>query len=373
MSCTGTRSILDERLPPSRNSVWDVQIVYYDSLGRKTEATVPYSASSNGYHIYNYDIGNRLTEDDLYQASGALYRSVKMGYAGQTTTVTDPNSNTITKVTDVAGKIRQVTDPNTNGTVAGTTHYTFDPFGNLITLVDADGYSSSYTYNVRGFKTGANDADTGSWTFTPDSLNELVSQTDANKLVTTFGYDLLGRMTSRTEPESTTPTQWTYGPSASAHNIGRIVQVTKPDGYAEGYTYDGVGRPSTVTYTEDGTNYAFTYAYNTLGSIDTLTYPVSTSGYQFVLKNVYDAYGYLNQVKDNAAGTLFWTLNSANDASLPTLETLGNGTQIASTYTPWTNEVATRTEGSGGSTTNLQNLSYNWDLAGNLHQRIDNR
>ncbi|TLZ40150.1 MAG: hypothetical protein E6K32_11550 [Gammaproteobacteria bacterium] len=35
--------------------------------------------------------------------------------------------------------------------------------------------------------------------------------------------------------------------------------------------------------------------------------------------------------------------------------------------------MLTRTEGSGGSTTNLQNLSYHWDLVGNLHQRIDNR
>ena len=116
--------------------------------------------------------------------------------------MTDPNANTITKVTDVAGKIRRVTDPSTNGTTAGTTNYTFDPFGNLTTIVDADNYSSSYTYNVRGFKTGSNDTDTGSWMFTPDSLNELVSQTDANNQITTFGYDVLGRMTSRTEPES---------------------------------------------------------------------------------------------------------------------------------------------------------------------------
>ena len=65
------------------------------------------------------------------------------------------------------------------------------------------------------------------------------------------------------------------------------------------------------------------------------------------------------------------TLSSANDASLPTLETLGNGTQVATSYTPI--ERVTRIEGSGSSTTNLQNLSYNWDLAGNLHNRIDNR
>lgn len=356
---------------------WTSAVVYYDSLGRKNLVVLPYSSAASGYHRYSYDVANRLTQDALYDNTFALYRTVGLGYAGQTVTVTDPNGNTITKVTDVAGKIRRVTDPSTNGTVAGTTNYTFDPFGNLITIVDADNYTSSYSYNIRGFKTVSADADTGSWTFTPDSLNELVSQLDANHQTISFGYDLLGRMISRLEPEHpSTPTQWFYGTTASAHNIGRIVQVTKPDTpnpYVENYTYDSVGRPQTVTYTEDATNYAFTYAYNNLGLIDTLTYPVSTSGYQFTLKSVYDAYGYLNQVKDNSAGTVFWSLNSANDSSLPILETLGNGAQVATSYTSWTNEMITRTEGSGGSTTNLQNLTYNWDLAGNLHQRIDNR
>lgn len=355
---------------------WTNEECTYDGLGRKAYCYLPFSTSGNGYHNYTFDVANRMTQDALYNSSGALYRTISMGYAGQTTTVTDPNSNTITKVSDVAGKIRQVTDPSTNGTVAGTTSYTFDPFGNLIKIVDADNFPSTYSYNIRGFKTGSADADTGSWTFTPDSLNELVSQLDANGQTISFGYDLLGRMISRVEPEQfPNPTQWVYGTSAAAYNIGRIVQVTKPGTptYAENYTYDSVGRPNAVTYTEDGTNYTFTYAYNNQGTIDTLTYPVSTSGYQFVLKNVYDAYGFLNQVKDNAAGTVFWSLNSANDSSLPTLETLGNGAQVATSYTPWTNEMVTRTEGSGGSTTNLQNLTYNWDLAGNLHQRIDNR
>ena len=67
-----------------------------------------------------------------------------------------------------------------------------------------------------------------------------------------------------------------------------------------------------------------------------------------MLKSVYDSSGYLNQVKDNSAGTVFWTLNAANDSNLPTLETLGNGVQIATGYSAWTGEVSTRTEGSGG-------------------------
>lgn len=78
-------------------------------------------------------------------------------------------------------------------------------------------------------------------------------------------------------------------------------------------------------------------------------------------------------MKDASAGTPFWTLTGANDNGAPTMEVLGNAVSVATGYTPWTNEMISRTEGSGGSTTNLQNLSYIWDLNGNLLQRVDNQ
>jgi hypothetical protein len=63
----------------------------------------------------------------------------------------------------------------------------------------------------------------------------------------------------------------------------------------------------------------------------------------------------------------------ANDSGAPTMEVLGNSVSVVTGYTPWTNEMVTRTEGSGNSTTNLQNLSYAWDLNGNMLSRVDNR
>ncbi|MES1190002.1 MAG: FG-GAP-like repeat-containing protein [Steroidobacter sp.] len=357
----------------SSTGVWTNQITVYDSLGRKYQDYLPYSAGSNGYHQYTYDPAGRQIRDDLYSSSNAIYRTVSVEYNGMTVAVTDPNGHKITKVSDVTGKTRWVTDDSSNGTVAGTTKYTYDPFGNLVTIVDATGKTSTYGYNIRGFKTSSQDADTGSWTFTPDSLNELVSETDANKKTTSFTYDLLGRMKTRTEPESSTPIYFTYGSDASLYNIGKLQQVTKPDGYAENYTYDSVGRPLSTTYTEDGNNYTFTYNYNNLGAVDTLQYPASTSGYRFTLKNVYNSYGFLNKEEDDATGAIFWTLNSTNDSNLPTEEMLGNGVLVNTGYTPWTNEVTSRQEGSGTSLNNLQDLSYQWDLTGNLHSRTDKR
>jgi RHS repeat-associated protein len=355
--------------------VWNTQVTKYDSLGRKQEVDLPYSSSANGYHIYTYDGGNRPLTDTLYTSSGTQYRQIVLGYFGQTTTVKDPKGNTTTKVTDVAGKLRKITDPAEGiyGASAGATNFAYDSFEHLVTIVDAIGARSTYSYNIRGFKTGSVDADTGNWIYQPDSLNQVKVQTDANNQTTKFTYDLLGRLLTRLEPESATPTSWTYGTSAALHEIGQLNAVSKPDGYAENYTYDGLGRPHTKSYTEDGTTYQFDYAYNALGSPDTLTYPVSTAGVRFALKYLYDSAGYLNQLQDASAGTPFWTLTAASDSSAPTMEVLGNAVSVATGYTPWTNEMVTRTEGSAPSTTNLQNLSYSWDLNGNLQSRVDNR
>ena len=69
---------------------------------------------------------------------------------------------------------------------------------------------------------------------------------------------------------------------------------------------------------------------------------------------------------------MFWALNSANDSNLPTLETLGNGAQVATELYPLDQRDDYPLRGSRAArTNNLQSLAYNWDLAGNLHQRID--
>jgi len=345
---------------------WTSTQVVYNSLGLKQAVYQPYSTSSNGYHQFAYDVLNRPTSDTLYNSSGAIDRSTGLAYAGLKTTLTDAKGNSTQKWIDVTGKPRRIIDPPPGN---GITNYVFDPFGNLVWMQDAVGAITTNTYNIRGFKTASSDPDVGTWTYTPDSLNELVAQTDNNSQTITFDYDKLGRLISRLEPESTTPTTWVYGTSAVLHDIGRLKSLSKPDGYTETYTFDAIGRSASVTYSADA-SFQVDYAYNSIGAVDTVTYPTSTSGYRFSLKYLY-SFGFPQQVKDSAAGTVFWSLSSANDYSAPTLEILGNGASITTSHTPWTNDITTRQVGSGGSSTNLQNLAYSWDLNGNLQQRQD--
>jgi RHS repeat-associated protein len=349
--------------------IWTYTKTVYNNLGLKYEVHQPYSTTTNGFHRYAYDLLNRPISDKLFNASGVQDRETMMAYAGLQTVLTDARGKKTWKKMDVAGKLRRIIDPDpVNGTQQGaTTYHEYDAFGNLVQMKDANLVQTDYQYNLRGFKTSSSDPDTGSWNYTPNSLNELVEQRDAKNQLTSFGYDLLGRLTSRIEPESPTATTWTYGTSAAAHNIGRLQSLSKPDGYQESYTFDSLGRPAVSTYTMDSTAYAVDYTYNTLGAVDTLKYPTSSTGYRFTLKYVYSL-GYVQQVKDNAAGTIFWSLNAANDYGSPTTEVLGNTATIATGYTPWTNDLTSRQIVKG---TTLQNLAYQWDLGGNLTQRQD--
>ncbi|MGE0030446.1 MAG: RHS repeat domain-containing protein [Steroidobacteraceae bacterium] len=213
------------------------------------------------------------------------------------------------------------------------------------------------------------DPDLGSWTYSLNSLGELVSQTDAKSQVTSVIYDLLGRPTSRTEAEGTS--NWIWGTSAAAKNIGKLASLSGPGGYAESYIFDAYGRPSSTTITAD-TSYSIDVAYDaSTGQPDSLTYPISTSGYRFKTKFEY-GYGILKKISNfNSPYTVFWELNAHDERGQPIDEQLGNGARIISGFDSLTGKMLYRQTGTSAPYTNRQNLSFEWDLNGNLKKRID--
>ena len=261
---------------------------------------------------------------------------------------------------------------STSAASGGQTNYQYDAFGQLKQATDAYGtVVSQVTYNLRGMRTAITDVDLGAWSFTPNALGEIVSQTDAKSQTASFEYDALGRLKKRTEAEGIS--NWTWGVSAAAHNIGRLQAVNGP-GYGETYTYDAYGRPSVRWISADAT-YQFDYAYNSLGQTDTLTWPTSTSGVRFKAKYGYTG-GRLTSVQDytgNVNGTVLWTLNLLDAGGRAISETYGNGLWLQNAYHPLTGLPETRRSGTGGAENNVQDLLYAWDVAGNLTARQDLR
>lgn len=351
---------------------WVTESTQYDAFGRPVARQLPASNGGNGSVAWGYDLLGRVVSYRLLQPSGTVDRSYLFRYAGRQVQATDPLGRTRTRVTDVAGRLRRVIDP----APGGTTSYDYDAFGGLVRTLDPGGAVSTGSYNVRGFRTQWIDADRGAWSYSGNSLNELVGWTDARGQIFTVTRDALGRVTSRTEPEGTST--WTWGTSASAHEIGRL-RSAYGYGLAEDLAYDAYGRLASRTITTDQP-YRYDYSYDPNGALETLAYPSSPvpagqSGDRLKLQFGH-SYGSIVRITDVTAGVtpgrVLWSLQSANDAGRATTESLGAGlVNVTSAYRPVTLEPIARQAGVAPSPSNRQDLAYQWDAAGNLASRGD--
>lgn len=366
--------------PMQSNGALITRFVNFDNRGRVVGRTNPYG---NGFSSYTttlvYDSVNRVTQE--YRPTSATNPTLEYTnytYQGRTQTVQDPKGYTTKKQFDVIGELLRLTDPD--GT--SQTNYGYGPFGNLASISDPSGNLTSRSYDALGYQlTGSSDSDRGSWTYQYDSVGELLNLRDAKTVSPSWTqqltYDGLGRPLTRVETEGTTT--WTWGTVAANHEIGQLVQLSGL-GDIEAYTFDAYGRTASHTQTWNSTAYAINYAYNTLGKLDTLTYPSTPlSGNRFQVKYAYTN-GYLSALQNytgGTAGTTFWQLTPGTVNMDPwghvIDETLGTTTavRIQSAFDAVTSWIGTRQVGSGGSSNNLQSLSYAWDLNGNLSERKD--
>jgi RHS repeat-associated protein len=265
---------------------------------------------------------------------------------------------------------------------SSTVEYAYDPFGNLKST-NAGGAVTTLSYDLRGRKTGMTDPDMGIWTYAYNALGELISQTDARNQVTAMQYDLLGRMTMRTEADLTS--RWTYdtypaaggdpnwstgqlnGLSGScAQGVGKLCYASAGNDYKRVHTYDTLGRPLELKGGADGpyiVRTAYVASGAGLGKVDTLTYPTG-----FAVKHVYNAVGYLAEVRDNADNALFWQAQTMSAAGGVTQELLGNGLTAVRSYDTLFRLTAASASGGAG-TPHSQTFTY--DAIGNLSTRTD--
>ncbi len=343
----------------------------HDGFGRVTIQYNPAAAGAdNGALQWTYDPLGRVTAEKLTYSNGIVDRTTSIGYAGRTTTTTDPLNRVRSIIRDPLGNVRQVIDP----APGGTTHMDYDSFGSRISIVDPIGATSTGVADVSGRLSDWTDADRGRWTFRFNSLGELVGWADAKNQSFSAVYDSVGRMVSRTEPEGMST--FTFGSSAANHDVGKLTAMSGY-GYTESLSYDAYARPATRVITTDQA-YQYDYIYNSIGAVDTIYHPLSPipsgqSGQRFAVQYSY-SYGTPVAITDvtNPTPRTLWSVTAANDFGSPLTESLGGGVAtVSSGYKPYTNELASSQAGKTPSTSDRQNLTFQWDKAGNLIQRAD--
>ncbi|MFR5631463.1 MAG: DNRLRE domain-containing protein [Monoglobales bacterium] len=252
-------------------------VIYeYDDRDNLIRVTNP----EGGTKRFEYDENHRMTawydengtqvienilddEGRVTEQTDALGNVMYFEYASDHTSLTDNRGNTTTYYLDDQRRNVRIEYPNgdverihyspenriesrtdANG---ATTSYTYDEDGNILTEIREDGSSSSFTYNELNLPLTAKDPEGNITSFTYDDLGNLLSMTDGAGHTTHYEYDELSRLISMTDANGGTSTFAYEGTDAP------VVTFTDPEGGTSEFTYDEMNRVLTQTDPEGNT------------------------------------------------------------------------------------------------------------------------
>jgi RHS repeat-associated protein len=365
----------------------------YDSMGRAYWTSLPFyygDAPAEGSQVTAYDVLNRTLQQrsaDEEVSGGFVYTTFE--YDGLVTAVTNNAGQRTETTKNSQGQVlKAVTNVNAaNAAERGETDYTYDAVGNVLTttVINSGGspVTTSFIYDLSGRKIQMTDPDMGTWHYAYDAAGELVSQTDAKGQTATMAYDQLGRLASRTEVEGSTTWNYDTAPRGGGVWLGKLASVTAPNHYSEFYDYDSLGRASVTTRNiNTGTAAAPNIEQFTMGQqYDSVGRPtITTYNRVYQVVNVYNAFGFLKEVRQASASTgfvndttqnqLFWQADSYSIRGSINGLTYGNGVTEDSVVATTTGRI----QGFGigyDSGNNVASYGYWHDALGNLVLRND--
>lgn len=312
----------------------------YDSWGNRTQTTYPDGAVEQmslhwgGEGIY-WTQQMRTGQPDRrihYDGLGREVRSGNKRFDGQW--------QFADKRYDAYGNLKSESLPFRGASPSYWNQYTYDHFDRLLSLTEASGKTSTWSYNgtsVTSSKDGISSTRTmdasgrvvsvtdpgGTVSYTLRDNGQPSSVTAPGNVTTTFTYDQYGRRTSMTDPSAGTQTD-TYvlnndGSSNITHTnangmvktywdmFGRVTLVERNGEFNTTYTYDSYGR-LTREQSTNGTGKEYTY--NSYDRIST------------VLETVPDN-KYLWKVYTYSAGGVITGIMYVNQSGIITTETYG--------------------------------------------------
>lgn len=326
--------------------------VQYDARGQAVRQSDPYFGSGTPvYTVVSYDTLGRKSTQTL-----PGNRTYQYSYEAYNTTETNPLGQTSTIVKNTLGQVLQSID-NLDQVLS----FEYDAAGNLLKSTDPEGNQIINSYNGRNDKVRTDDPDMGVYQYRYNSFGELIRQYYPAGDSIRLQYDLLGRLVSRTETEGLT--NWTY--DIQPHGIGKLASLSGVGGYQYTPQYDALGRPVSDATVIGGQSYATASTFDFFSRKVSTVYPTG-----FAVKNLYNANGYLHEVRAVVGDSLYWKATAMNARQQLTAQELGNGLVTNYEFDPATAYLlGIHTETDNNEV--RQDLSYGWNNLGNLIQRGD--
>ena len=330
----------------------------YDDDGNLQDKYVYYDASNASHESYTYNNMGQLTAKNTYVENQdiigyddtstelVLTSSSTYDLNGNVLTSVDENGVTTTYTYDLMNRLLTTSQPglDENGTAVNiTTSQTYDWAGNVLTTIDPNNNTTTFTYDKQGNLSTVSDALDGVQYYTYDRAGHKTSEVSPNNYVD--GSDL----------SSMSRTEYSYDEMG---RVARATQIYYDDGTSSwkqfvsaAYTYDGNGN---VTYEQDAlgyqNSYGTTYEYDKSNRVIQTTDPEGyTSSYN------YDGFGRTASSTD--ANSVVTSYTYDDDGNVLTV-TVGSTLTQTNTYDLKGN-LLTQTDGNGNATT----YTYN-DLSG---------
>ncbi len=225
----------------------------FDPAGSGTgKSNKPYGiATDSSGNLYVAELGNSRVQE--FSAAGAFITA--FGSAGSgSSDFSSPRGIAVAPsgpilVADTGNSRVQVWAAPTR-----ITKYAYDGDGNLATMTDPNGHTTTYTYDADNEPTKVKEAN-GTVTETAyDGTGQVESQTDGNKHTTTYKRNVLGEISEVIDPLSRTTIKKYDG-------AGNLTKLTDAKGRETTYTYDPANRLTKVSYS-DGKTPTVEYEYD---------------------------------------------------------------------------------------------------------------
>jgi RHS repeat-associated protein len=202
--------------------------------------------------IYAYDAnGNEIMGTGVLGSSSFTYNQF-----GEVLTATDAMGGVTTYAYDAAGNLLSVTDALNNATVL-----TYDTRGELLTMTNPLGRVTRLAYDGNGNISQTTDALANVSRFAYDARGRVTTATDAMNNITTYGFDLAGRLNRITRSDNSIIT-FTYDLA------GRPMKMTDPLGNVNSFAYDSAYR---LTGETDALGKSVSYSYDLMSNLISAT------------------------------------------------------------------------------------------------------
>jgi YD repeat-containing protein len=388
--------------PANRMVVEDT--VAFDAFGQPARTWYPMTEPLGQAHVFNsartspstkttYTVSGRIA--DVEHPNGT-HTTIDYGFGGSAevgaqvfmATVTDPGGKPQRSYSDARNNLLAF-EERPAGAAVRRTRYRYDALGELASVVEPGGGTTTNTYDLMGRRTSTRTPDAGLREQRYDVASNLVAEITprlrAAKTQITYAYDR-ERLTAVRYPHrpslpDTPDVTYEYGAVGGQPNaVARVVHVV--DGARdERLQYDRLGHVTSETslMKVPGYNvnpaavakntYTTKYSYDTFARLNKLTYPDGE-----ILSHNYDSGGLLKSMQGVKTGESSRTYHYVDkleydEFSAERLRAMGNGSRTMYSYYPATRWLARQLSEASGR--EIQDLNYSYDAVGNVAKLDD--